>query len=89
LFDESLTLELRVSPINEELMHRLGLVALAVRQDADAPSSLLIEVPNEEAAADVAAIVHECGARLYSMSPYRRSLEQLFLQTIDASRRRE
>ncbi len=89
LFDETLTLELRVSPINEELLRRLGMAALAVRQDADAPCSLLVEVPNEEAAADVAAIVYECGARLYSLSPYRRSLEQLFLQTIDASRRRE
>jgi ABC-2 type transport system ATP-binding protein len=89
LFDEALTLELRVSPISEQLLHRLGLVALAVRQEADAPCSLLVEVQNEEAAADVAAVVHECGARLYSMAPYRRSLEQLFLQTIDASRRRE
>jgi ABC-2 type transport system ATP-binding protein len=89
LFDETLTLELRVSPINEELLRRLGMVALAVRQDADAPCSLLVELSNEEAAADVAAIVYECGARLYSLSPYRRSLEQLFLQTIDASRRRE
>ncbi len=89
LFDEPLVLELRVSPINQELLHRLGLVALAVRQDGDTPCSLLIEVRDEEGAADVAAVVHECGARLYSLAAHHRSLEQLFLQTIDASRRRE
>src|SRR2546425_8258122 len=51
LFDEPLVLELRVSPINQELLHRLGLVALAVRQDGDTPCSLLIEVRDEEGAA--------------------------------------
>src|SRR2546429_9484370 len=89
LFDEPLVLELRVSPINQELLHRLGLVALAVRQDGDTPCSLLIEVRDEEGAADVAAVVQECGARLYGLAAHHRSLEQLFLQTIDASRRRE
>ena len=88
LFDEPLVLELRVSPINQELLHRLGLVALAVRQEGNTPCSLLVEVRDEEGAADVAAAVHGCGARLYSMASHHRSLEQLFLQTIDESRRR-
>jgi hypothetical protein len=28
--------------------------------------------------------VHGCGARLYTLAPYRLSLEQIFFQTIDA-----
>jgi ABC-2 type transport system ATP-binding protein len=88
LFDEPLVLELHVEPVNDALLHALGLVALAVRQNEDDPASLLVEVRDREGAADVARVVQECGARLYSLAPHHRSLEQLFLQTIDASRRR-
>ncbi|HCI82470.1 MAG TPA: ABC transporter [Ktedonobacter sp.] len=86
LFEEPLVLEMRVHPVSKELLQRLGTVALAVRQNEDDPSILLVEVRDEEGAADVASIVQECGARLYALSPHHRSLEQLFLQTIDASR---
>jgi ABC-2 type transport system ATP-binding protein len=86
LFDEPLVLEMQVNPVSKELLQRLGTVALAVRQHDDDPSKLLVEVRDEEGAADVASIVQECGARLYALSPHHRSLEQLFLQTIDASR---
>ena len=88
LFDESPTFEVRVNPINKELLHRLGSVALAVRQDEDDPCLLYVEVQKEEQAADIAEIVHTCGSRLYGLAPHHRSLEQLFLLTIDASRRR-
>jgi ABC-2 type transport system ATP-binding protein len=86
LFDEPLTLEVHVSCVSKELLHRLGSVALAVRQQEAAPCNLLVEVQNEEDAANVADIVHDCGARLYALAPQRRSLEQLFLRTIDSSR---
>lgn len=88
LFEEPLVLEMHVNPVSKELLQRLGAVALAVRQNDGDPSKLLVEVRDEEGAADVASVVQECGARLYSLSPHHRSLEQLFLQTIDASRRR-
>src|SRR2546427_1478988 len=81
LFDEPLTVEVRVDAVSKQLLHRLGSVALAVKQDEENPCRLLVEVRNDEAKADVAAIVHECGARLYSLAPHRRSLEQLFLRT--------
>jgi ABC-2 type transport system ATP-binding protein len=87
LFDEPLTLEVHVSCVSKELLHRLGSVSLAVRQQENDPCKLLVEVQNEEDAADVADIVHACGERLYALAPQRRSLEELFLHTIDASRR--
>jgi ABC-2 type transport system ATP-binding protein len=87
LFEEPLTVEVRVDAVSPQLLHRLGLVALAVRQDEEKPCRLLVEVQNDEAAADIAAIVYECGARLYTLAPHQRSLEQLFLRTIDASNR--
>ncbi|HKV02638.1 MAG TPA: ABC transporter ATP-binding protein, partial [Ktedonobacteraceae bacterium] len=87
LFEEPLTVEVRVDAVSKQLLHRLGSVALAVKQDEENPCRLLVEVRNDEATADVAAIVHECGARLYSLAPHQRSLEQLFLRTIDASNR--
>ena len=89
LFDEQLTLEVHVNAVNKDLLHRLGSVALAVRQQEDNPCHLLGEVQNEEDAADVADVIYACGARLYALAPQRRSLEELFLRTIDASSRRE
>jgi len=85
LFDEPHVIEVRVGSVSDDLLHRLGAVAYAVRQDEDDPCLLLIEVPDDEASARVAAIVHECGMRLYALTPHRLSLEQLFLRTIDAS----
>jgi ABC-2 type transport system ATP-binding protein len=87
LFDEALTLEVHVNQVSKELLHRLGSVSLAVRQSEDEPCRLLVEIQNEEDAADVADIVHACGARLYTLAAQRRSLEHLFLHTIDAARR--
>jgi ABC-2 type transport system ATP-binding protein len=86
LFDEALVYEVRVSPIHKELLHRLGSVALAVRQDEHDPCLLYVEVQKNEQAADIAEVVHACGSRLYGLTPHHRSLEQLFLHTIDASR---
>ena len=85
LFEEPLAVEVRVDAVSSQLLRRLGSVALAVRQDEDHPGCLLVEVQNEEAAADIAAVVHECAARLYMLAPHRRSLDQLVLRTIDAS----
>ena len=70
----------------EELLHRLGSIALSVKQDADDPCLLYVEVQKDEQAAEIAEIVHACGALLYGLTPHHRSLEQLFLRTIDASR---
>src|SRR5579864_9617608 len=74
LFDESPVFEVRVDRVHTELLHRLGSIALAVQQDAEDPCKLLVEVQNEEDAADIADIVHACGARLYALAPQRRSL---------------
>jgi ABC-2 type transport system ATP-binding protein len=88
LFNEALVFEVRPSPINKELLHRLGSVALAVPQDEDDPCLLYVEVQKDEQAADIAEVVHACGSRLYGLAPHHRSLEQLFLHTIDVSRQR-
>ena len=88
LFDEAPIFEVRTSPVHDELLRRLGAVALAVRQDEDDPCLLYIELQRDEQAADIADVVQACGSRLYGLAPHRRSLEQLFLRTIDASRER-
>jgi ABC-2 type transport system ATP-binding protein len=44
----------------------------------------MIEIERDEQAADIADIVHACGARLYTLAPRHLSLEQIFFQTIDA-----
>lgn len=88
LFDEAPIFEVRTSPVHDELLRRLGAVALAVRRDQDDPCLLYIEVQSDEQAADIADVVQACGSRLYGLAPHRRSLEQLFLRTIDASRER-
>lgn len=87
LFDEPLVIEVRIDSVSRELLHKLGSVALAVQQDQDDPCRLLVEVQNDEATADVAAIIYECGVRLYTLAPHQRSLEQLFLRVIDESNR--
>ncbi len=85
LFDEPLVFDVHVNAITRELLHKLGAVSLSVREDTDAPCHLLVEVQNEEQAADVAAVVYVCGLRLYTLAPRHRSLEHLFLTTIDMS----
>jgi len=87
LFEGYPVFAVRVNPVTKELLHRLGAIALAVRQDEDDPDMLYVEVQKDEQAADIAEMVHACGARLYGLAPHERSLEQLFLRTIDASRR--
>src|SRR5439155_11371359 len=84
LFDESPVFAVRANPVNKELLHQLGSIALAVRQDEDDPCLLYVEVQKDEQAADIAEVVHACGSRLYGLAPHHRSLEQLFLRTIDA-----
>src|SRR5205085_12359127 len=85
LFNESPVFQLRVNPVNKELLHRLGSIALAVRQDEDDPCLLYVEVQTDEQSADIAEIVLACGSRLYALAPHHRSLEQLFLRTNDTS----
>ena len=83
LFDEPITLDVRVSDVSEELLRKLGTIALAVQRDEADSHKLLVEVQDDEQTADVAATIHACSARLYTLMPRRRSLEQLFLRTID------
>jgi ABC-2 type transport system ATP-binding protein len=85
LFDEPLVLEVRVDVVSGELLSRVGAVSLAVQRDEFNPLLLLIEVQDDEQAADVAEAVHASGARLFSLQPRRRTLEQLFLRTIESS----
>jgi ABC-2 type transport system ATP-binding protein len=86
LFDEAPTFMVRTSPVHAELLRRLGSIALAVEQDEHDPCVLYVEVQKDEQAADIAEVIHSCGSRLYGLVPHHRSLEQLFLRTIDASR---
>jgi ABC-2 type transport system ATP-binding protein len=86
LFEGLLTLEVHVDQGSAELLRRLSLVSKHVwAKDAD-PSTLFCQVQQEEQAADIADAIHACGVRLYSLSPVRHTLEQLFLDTIDAAR---
>jgi ABC-2 type transport system ATP-binding protein len=84
LFNEKKMLELRVDQVSDELLQRLNTATFVVEHKEDDPRSLLIEIQHEEQAADIADIVHACGARLYTLASRRLSLEQIFFQTIDA-----
>ncbi len=83
LFGNQLILEVRVDTVSEDLLQQLGRVAVNIQRDQDDPNCLLIEVQKDEQAADIAAIIQTCGARLYYLAPRRRSLEQLFFHTIE------
>jgi ABC-2 type transport system ATP-binding protein len=84
LFDKKKVLEVRVDHISEELLKRLDAVALNIQHEEDKPDTLLIEIAQDEQSADIADIIHACGARLYTLAPRHLSLEQIFFQTIDA-----
>jgi ABC-2 type transport system ATP-binding protein len=84
LFDKKKVIEVRVDHVSEELLKRLQAVALDIQHEEDKPDTLLIEIARDEQAADIADIVHVCGARLYTLAPRHLSLEQIFFQTIDA-----
>jgi len=84
LFDKKKILELRVDHVSEELLKRLDAVAIDIQREEDKPDILLIEIARDEQSADIADIVHTCGARLYTLAPKHLSLEQIFFQTIDA-----
>lgn len=84
LFDKKKVLEVRVDYVSEELLRRLGSVAIDIQREENDPRCLLVEIKHDEQAAEVAEIVHTCGARLYTLAPRRLSLEQIFFQTIDA-----
>src|SRR5437763_2947498 len=84
LFDKKKVLSVRLDHVSEELLRHLGCAALSIEREEDDPSCLLIEIQREEQAAEIANIVHGCGARLYTLAPRHLSLEQIFFQTIDA-----
>src|SRR6266487_251664 len=83
LFGNQLILEVRVDTVGKDLLQQLGRVAVNIQRDQDDPNCLLIEIQKDEQAADIAAIIQTCGARLYYLAPRRRSLEQLFFHTIE------
>jgi ABC-2 type transport system ATP-binding protein len=92
LFAGAITLEVRVSQATPDLLRHLRTLALSVEQPTTASVSvhacrqtLLVEIEDEAQAADIANAIHACGVRLYALAPRRNSLEQLFLQTIDAA----
>jgi ABC-2 type transport system ATP-binding protein len=86
LFDKKKILEVRVDRVSEEMRKRLQAVALDIQQMEDKPDTLMIEIARDEQSAEIADIVHACGARLYTLAPRHLSLEQIFFQTIDALR---
>src|SRR5947207_5880139 len=84
LFDKKKVLSVRLDHVSEELLKRLHAIALDIQHEEGNPNNLLIEIERDEQAADIADIVHACGARLYTLAPRHLSLEQIFFQTIDA-----
>ena len=84
LFDKKKLLSVRVDHVSEELLKRLHAIVLDIQHEEGYPNNLLIEIERDEQAADIADIVHACGARLYTLAPRHLSLEQIFFQTIDA-----
>jgi ABC-2 type transport system ATP-binding protein len=89
LFEGLITLEVRVGHVSAELLRRLSTLCKHIEQKDHDPYMLLCQVQDEEQAADIAATIHELGVRLYNLSTVRRTLEQLFLDTIDATRTSE
>jgi ABC-2 type transport system ATP-binding protein len=85
LFERKKILDVQVDHASEDLLRNLRAAALDVQQDEEKPCHLLVEVQYDEQAADIAEIVQACGTRLYYLAPHRRSLEQLFFDTIDVS----
>lgn len=84
LFAETITLEVRVDQTNPVFLQQLHALALSVRQHPQRPCTLEVEIAHEEQAAEIAALVHASGLRLYALTPRQQSLEQLFFQAIDA-----
>ena len=86
LFDKKKILEVRVDQVSDEMLKRFQAVALDIQYAEDKPDTLMVEIARDEQSADIADIVHACGARLYTLAPRHLSLEQVFFQTIDALR---
>jgi ABC-2 type transport system ATP-binding protein len=85
LFDGLITLEVRVGHVSAELLRRLSALCKNIERKDHDPHTLLCQIQDEEQAADIATAIHELGVRLYNLSTVRRTLEQLFLDTIDAT----
>ena len=85
LLDTPTTLEVRVDHVTEQLLLHISEYALILQHDADDPRTLLLQLEDEEQAADIAAIIQASGARLYALVPRRESLEQIFFHAIDSS----
>ena len=86
LFDKKKILEVRVDQVSDEMLKRFQAVALDIQYTEDKPDTLMVEIARDEQSAEIAEIVHACGARLYTLAPRHLSLEQIFFQTIDALR---
>ncbi len=84
LFDKKKILEVRVDHVSDEMLKKLQAVALDIQYQEDKPDTIMVEIAQDEQSADIADIVHACGARLYTLAPRHLSLEQIFFQTIDA-----
>ncbi len=83
LLDIPTTLEVRVDHVTEQMRQRISERALILRNDTHDPHTLLLQLKDEEQTADIAAIIHASGARLYALIPRRESLEQIFFRAID------
>ncbi len=85
MLDDGVVMEILAHPVGEELLRRLGAVALAVQHDERRPDAIVVELENEEQVGILTDILHDCGARIYELKRRHSSLEQLFIQTINAS----
>ena len=83
LLNAPTTLEVRVDAVTEQMLLSLSDHAQVLRQDD--PHTLLLQIEDEEQVADIAALIHASGARLYALVPHRESLEEIFFHAIDSS----
>lgn len=72
-------LDLQVDSVSDELKESLSSRWRIVRQFG---GSLTLAISSEEEANEVARLVIDSGAKLYSLTPSRRSLEDLFVETL-------
>lgn len=81
LLRERLEVELRVDAVTPGLRAALTPLARLTREDGQ---SLLLEVDSEDRIPAVAEAAVGSGARLYALSPRRKSLEELFVQLVES-----
>jgi ABC-2 type transport system ATP-binding protein len=83
LLSQATEVTLRVDQLSTDLVEALAQVG-AVRQSSD--NRLALQIDCEEKIPQVAQIVHAQGAKLYELTPQRRTLEEIFVNIIEGNK---